>query len=417
MIETSPANLKQPDISWAEWRGALQQFSAATGLVVSAFDAGGRRLGPFRSSRFAAMLATSQLWADGGPGTLLEQQLVAKVMRSGQDEHVRYCDEIPVHGIPLKLFDTVRGVIVFGWTFDTFATGLGCQRIAMELGLPAARLWSEARLETPVPASRMAVYADLLNTMVTANARQVEAIERLHELSRVRELFLASVSHELRTPLSAISLRLQVLLRGQLDNPEVLRASLRAMMGHVSQESKLIEDLIDAARTRTGQLSIKPALVPLATVLYQALEAVQPQADTKQVVLEVHGLHAEATKPLLRADGQRLQQLFWNLLSNAVKFSNPGGKVRMNVHADSRSCQIEVQDFGRGIDPRFLPNIFDAFKKQELDNLQGLGLGLFIAKHVAELHDGTISVASDGLERGATFTVTLPLWDDLVVQP
>lgn len=411
------------EAGWNDWVDALAPFAAATGLSVSAFDVHANRvLGPYTPSPLARVLASTPLWAEDGPGTRLERELVAKCLASGHRESSSFSNEVSVVASPMMLFDEPRGAVVYGWTFQTFATSLGCERMAAQLGLSGAKFWKDARLESPVPAARMEIYGTLLDTMIAFNTRQVEAVERLHELARMREVFLASVSHELRSPLSAISMRLELLLRGQFELPEAVRQSLAIMKEQVGLESRLIEDLIDAARTRTGQLTMKPQTISLGRVLQDAIAAVQPQAENKQVFMQVRGLD-EGAELSLEGDAQRLQQLFWNLLFNAVKFTPAGGLVQVEVRAGTDMHEVEIRDTGRGIEAHALPLIFEAFTKQQQDNAAGLGLGLFIAKHIAERHGGSIRAFSVGPGKGTTFNVSLPAagyqlaWAKLVSPP
>jgi signal transduction histidine kinase len=249
-------------------------------------------------------------------------------------------------------------------------------------------------------------HTGLLRTLIDSNTRQKEAIARLNELNRMREVFLATVSHEMRTPLSAISMRLDMLLVSKLDDPVRLRRELGAMMRHVSQEARMVEDLIDAAQTRTGQLAVQLEDVSLLRILRDALSTVEPRAEAKGVALEVSSL--EQADVLVRGDAQRLQQLFWNLLSNAVKFTEAGGSIGIDVSVGSEMHLVMVSDTGQGIAEQFLPEVFGAFNKQQSQNAEGLGLGLFIARHIVELHGGTITVESAGVGQGTVFTVSLP---------
>jgi signal transduction histidine kinase len=178
------------------------------------------------------------------------------------------------------------------------------------------------------------------------------------------------------------------------------------MMRHVGQETRMVEDLIDAAQTRNGQLAIRPEQVSLVRILKDALSTVEPGAQAKQVAL-CAALPAQEDL-MVWGDAQRLQQLFWNLLSNAVKFTPAGGTVRLRVLPGTERHLIEVTDTGQGIAEQFLPEVFGAFNKQQSQNAGGLGLGLFIARHIVELHGGVIDVTSGGAGQGATFTVSLP---------
>jgi signal transduction histidine kinase len=403
---TSVAHRTIVEEDWAAWEPALAQFSAASGLVVSAYDMeGSRRIGPFLQSPLSNILASSSLWQEDGDGTRFEQELARQAAHDGEAS-AAFFDELCVRAVPLTMFDVVYGAVVFGWNFSHFTSGMACERIARQLGLPGALLWTQARLESPVSSSRMDSHTGLLRTLIDSNTRQKEAIARLNELNRMRELFLATVSHEMRTPLSAISMRLDMLLLSKLDDPVRLRRELGAMMRHVKQEARMVEDLIDAAQTRNGQLAIQPEDVSLLRILRDALSTVEPRAEAKGVTLLVASL--EQADLFVRGDPQRLQQLFWNLLSNAVKFTQSGGQVGVEIVVGSAVHQVMVSDTGQGIAEQFLPEVFGAFNKQQAQNAEGLGLGLFIARHIAELHGGTITVESAGVGQGTVFTVSLP---------
>lgn len=403
-----PAGAGPPELDWDRWSILLQQYAAATGLVVSLYDEHlQRRVGPLLNSRLARVLSGSKLWSDGGPGAVLEEGLAARALSHQQPVSDTFCTELHVRALPVQLFGQTRGVIVFGWIFCSFPTALANDRIAREVGLPPARLWREVRLESPISPVRMTVLGDLLQTLVEANAHQTEAIEGLRSLSRMRDVFLARVSHDLRTPLTAISLRIEALLLGRLDDPVHIRQVLEGMQASVSEEARLIEDLIDAARTRTGQLSVKRTQAELVPILRAAVAAIQPQADKKAVRLQTKGLDTPAETPIY-ADESRLQQVFWNLLSNAVKFTLAGGDVTVELQVREYDYEIRITDSGAGIDGELLPKVFDAFAKRETDNETGLGLGLPIARHIVDQHGGSIRAWSAGPRRGATFTVTFP---------
>lgn len=346
------------------------------------------------------------MWSETGEGTQFERRLVERCIENLADHSEVFCNELWVHATPIMRFGKAWGAIVYGWSFGTFASGMGCERIARKLGLSGVRMWAAARLERPVAPARMETYTELLKTMIAFTATQAEAIERLNALGRMREVFLASVSHEMRTPLSAISLRLELLLHGTLDDPVNVRDMLTSMQENVRQEERLIEDLIDASKTRTGQLQIFPWKADLQAILRQAAFTVEPQARLKQVAVSLHELH-DGELPLW-GDALRLQQLFWNLISNAVKFTPAAGTVDIHVRTGEQFHEIDVQDTGAGIASDVLPHIFDAFVKRGEGNQSGLGLGLSIARHIAELHGGSIVVAKTQLMQGTTFTVYLP---------
>ena len=396
-------------VDWDDWSTPLRQFTEATGLVTSAYDtAGVRRIGPVTGSRMSALLAErSSLWSEDGAGTRHEQALVRTVCAQGHSVTAPFGDALRVCAQPLLLRGEIYGVLVFGWRFSDFSSPLACERIARQIGLPGHLLWNEARLDAPVSEQRMATYAALLGTLSSTLDRQRETIDDLTRVNRTRELFLATVSHEMRTPLSALAMRIELLLRTIPDLPPAAVSGLESMRVHVRQEAGMVDDLIDAARTLTGQMSITRAPVVLGQVLRDAISTVETHAHAKQILMQVtpvdYGDHIR-----FEADGRRLQQVFWNLLFNAVKFTPAGGVVRINMRQLHGMIEIDIADSGQGIEADDLPHVFGAFRLQQHDNATGLGLGLYIARRIVELHEGTLSVSSAGRGKGATFAIRLP---------
>lgn len=396
-------------VDWEDWHTPLRQFTEATGLVTSAYDtAGVRHIGPLTGSRLAKLLAErSNLWAEDGPGTALERSLVQatcaqQASAAAQFEGFRLCTE------PLLLHGRVYGVLLFGWRFADFSSPLACERIAKRIGLPGHLLWNEARLDAPVSDQRMRTYAALLKTLSGTLDRQRETIDDLTRVNQTRELFLAAVSHEMRTPLSAISMRIELLLRTIPDLPPKAVSGLESMRVHVRQEVGMVEDLIDAARTLTGQMSIERAPVVLGQVLRDAISTVETHANAKQIAIQVSpDDHGDQLR--FEADGRRLQQVFWNLLSNAVKFTPAGGIIEVQLRQAGGMVEIDITDSGQGIEAEDLPHVFGAFRLQQHDNATGLGLGLYIARRIVELHGGTLSVSSAGRGQGTTFAIRLPV--------
>ena len=395
-------------VDWDDWRLPLQQFTEATGLVTSAYDAAcTRRIGPLTATRMGTLLASSTLWADDGPGTQLERTLVADSCASGDAAATQFAEGMRVQTRPLMLRGEVYGVVVFGWRFADFSSPLACERIAKQINLPGHQLWNAVRLEAPVSEQRMGTYAALLGTLSSTLDRQRETIDDLTRVNRTRELFLATVSHEMRTPLSALSMRIELLLRTVPNLAPEAVAGLESMRTHVRQEAGMVDDLIDAARTLTGQMSITRTPIVMGQVLRDAISTVETHAHAKSILMQVtpsdYGDHIR-----FEADGRRLQQVIWNLLFNAVKFTPEGGVIRINVRRDDEIVAIDIADSGQGIEPADLTHVFGAFNLQQQNNGTGLGLGLYIARRIVELHDGTLSVSSEGRGRGATFAIRLP---------
>jgi signal transduction histidine kinase len=238
---------------------------------------------------------------------------------------------------------------------------------------------------------------------------QEKAARRAAEsLNRAKDEFMATVSHELRTPLNVIFGWVAILRSGAVD-PAKQAHALEIIDRNTRTQVKLIEDLLDMSGMIQG--SVRLALQPLdiASVLDAAIESLRPTAEARRILL-----HAETPRgvALASADPVRLQQVVWNVLSNALKFTPPGGRVEAQVMVDHGEAVVRVTDSGEGIAPEFLPYVFDRFRQEDADvtrTHQGLGLGLSLARHLAELHGGSIAVNSDGKGKGSTFTIRLPL--------
>ena len=241
------------------------------------------------------------------------------------------------------------------------------------------------------------------------NAMLDRISERNNELSRANSLkdeFLATLSHELRTPLGAVLGWTRVLRTTHPEGATRERA-LEAIERNARAQARLIEDLLEISRIVSGKLILQVQPVDLADILDAAVEVVRPAAAAKQIALTTDIVVRPA---LTSGDPARLQQIVWNLISNAVKFTEAGGAARIRL-TRTKGYRIVVTDTGQGIDPRFLPHVFDAFRQADGTTTRehgGLGLGLAIARQLVELHGGTIKARSDGIGRGSTFQVDLP---------
>lgn len=222
--------------------------------------------------------------------------------------------------------------------------------------------------------------------------------------NRIKDQFLATVSHELRTPLSAILGWAKILRTRGVDSALAGRA-LDAIERSATSEARLVEDLLDVSRTLTGHLRLSPHPLELLPVLDAAIDTVCPAIEAKAIKL-----HTEFGRTgLVLGDPDRLQQILWNLLSNAVKFTPRLGSVAVVVQQVGTQARILVSDSGPGIDPAELSRIFDLFHQGDADrNRGGLGLGLAIARHLAELHGGTLHAESGERHKGARFVFELP---------
>ena len=233
------------------------------------------------------------------------------------------------------------------------------------------------------------------------------AKKRAEEASRIKDEFLATVSHELRTPLNAI-VGWSALLRERVRDGSLTRG-LEVIHRNAQAQAKIVDDILDMSRIITGKFHLDLRETDLVAVVRDALEVVRPSASARGIELSVK---AEPGVGRLVADPLRVQQVAWNILSNAVKFSQPGGKVTAEVRQDGSSLVLSVTDTGRGIDPEFLPFVFDRFSQADSSTTRrvgGLGLGLSIVRHIVDLHGGQVEARSEGVGAGATFIVTLPV--------
>jgi CheY-like chemotaxis protein/two-component sensor histidine kinase len=234
------------------------------------------------------------------------------------------------------------------------------------------------------------------------------ALAAAEEANRLKDEFLAVLSHELRTPLNAILGWARMLRAGMLKDDDVGRA-LETIERNAQAQAQLIEDLLDVSRIVSGKLRLEMRTVDIGDVVSEAIDTVRPTADARGVVL------TSAISPVgpVSGDAQRLQQVIWNLLSNSIKFSPRGGAVNVRVENGPANVRIVVGDTGQGIDADLLPYVFDRFRQGASSpgkaRRKGLGLGLAIVRHLVEAHGGSVSAASDGPGKGATFTVELPL--------
>jgi PAS domain S-box-containing protein len=227
------------------------------------------------------------------------------------------------------------------------------------------------------------------------------------DANRAKDEFLARISHELRTPLNAILGWAQLMTSPRLEAAKHTRG-VETIVRNAQAMARLIEDLLDVSRITSGKLRIELEPVELVPVIDAAIDAVRPAADAKQIRIE---RSVDTGRHVVRGDGTRLQQIAWNLLSNAVKFTPSGGRVDVSVRVVGTAVEIAVSDTGKGIDPQFVPLLFQPFRQADTGKARGgagLGLGLSIAKQLVELHGGYIAVRSEGLGKGATFTVHLP---------
>jgi len=274
-------------------------------------------------------------------------------------------------------------------------------------------------LDRPI---RIAVVLSAIRSALRSRARQYEVLDLVLKLrqaradaeaaNRLKDEFLATLSHELRTPLNAIVGWTSMLTRGQVDTQRLPHV-FEALDRNAQAQAQLIADVLDVSRIVTGKLEVRVDKVDFCDLVERAADTVRLAASAKGIDLSIAD---ESAGCWVAGDSDRLQQIVWNLLSNAVKFTPRGGTIRVSVSSEGEKVVLRIADTGAGIDPAFIPHVFERFRQADQTSTRvhgGLGLGLAIVKHLVELHGGSVSAHSDGVGFGAEFRVLLPRVDAL----
>lgn len=276
-----------------------------------------------------------------------------------------------------------------------------------ETAFPVEYCFSPMRDQEGVMTGAVITFRDVTEKRAAAAAMEHERLYReAQAANQAKDDFLATLSHELRTPMTSILGWVQLLRMGEPD-PEELVAALETIETSARIQARLIDDMLDVSRIVLGKFRLELKPVQMTTIVDHAVETVRPAAEARGI----HLLTAiDRTPAETRGDPNRLQQVVWNLLSNAIKFSDAGGTVEIKLEVGSSELRLSVTDQGQGIGPGLLPYVFERLRQADSGKSHGgLGLGLAIARHIVDLHGGTIHAVSEGEGKGATFTVTLPL--------
>jgi PAS domain S-box-containing protein len=325
----------------------------------------------------------------------------------------RYGKNAPYHGMPkddlpvrsylavpvISRANEVLGGMFFGHP-DVGVFTEEHERLAAGIAGWTALAIDNARLYTAAENARA--------TAETAYAAAERAREAAESANRAKDEFLATMSHELRTPLNAVMGWIQI-LRSAAVTSENRERGLATIERNARAQGQIIDDLLDVSRIVTGKLVLKTDPVDLINVIDGAIEAVSLAVSAKQLVVRKR---LDSSAAIVAGDGDRLRQVVSNLLTNAVKFTEQGGWIDVRLKAHGGMAHLTVADNGQGIDPAFLPHVFDRFKQADSSTTRvhgGLGLGLAIVRHLVEMHGGTVGVESAGRGKGATFTIELPL--------
>ena len=240
---------------------------------------------------------------------------------------------------------------------------------------------------------------------------QIAASERARNVaekaSQLKDEFLATMSHEIRTPLNAV-LGWTRILRTQ-PRLKTRDHALEVIERNAASQLRLVEDLLDMARVISGKLRLELKMIALEDVVRAAVDVVTPGAAAKNITISTS---FDARRPAINGDFDRMQQAIWNLMSNAIKFTGPGGRVDVQIAGLGGGVELTVRDTGQGIARDFLPYLFDRFRQADASASRrhgGLGLGLALVRQIVELHGGSATASSAGVNRGSAFTVRLPL--------
>ena len=391
--------LHAPDVLTSVVEETTRAFPAADGAVAWVADA------PGRSLSVAAVFGVGVMTLHAGgtaPRPVSRLKSAGRAFRENRPvfTNVEGLDEL-AEGEPVEARAKARAAVANADVHALMAVPIhvGDQR----LGVLEVMSFRRAAF-TREDGATLALLAEQC-AIALRNARLIEELQRSN---RLKDDFLANLSHEVRTPLTGIVGWAEVLLDSSGGDPTVRRA-LEAILGQADTLSRMLADLIDLSRIDNFGLELRRERVRLSETVAAALDAVAPGAAKRGVTIRCH---IERDLPALEGDPARLKQVAWNLLANGVKFSPAGGTVDVTARrSGDGGIELVVADEGHGIEPEFLPHVFERFRQEETSSSRrygGLGVGLSIARAIAEAHGGTIAAESEGREKGSRFRVTFP---------
>jgi signal transduction histidine kinase len=332
---------------------------------------------------------------------------------------VRIVSDLRERGTRLQSY---LGIVVVAFLAAIVTALLLSARLQRAISGPILHLVDRARVVSeqknyairaaPSGSDELGLLVRTFNEMLAQIQQRDTDLERARDAAedanRAKDEFLAVVSHELRTPLTPILSWTRMLRAGTLDERAAGRA-VDVIERNARSQAQLIDDLLDESRIIAGKVRLDVQQIELRPIVDAAVESVRPAAEAREIRLQVL---SDPRAGMVSGDPERLQQVFWNLLSNAIKFTPKGGRVQVRVQRVNSHVEVAVSDTGQGIAPDFLPYVFDRFRQADSSTTRrhgGLGLGLAIVRHIAELHGGRVRADSAGDGQGATFTVELPI--------
>jgi PAS domain S-box-containing protein len=359
-------------------------------LIVTSWNSGAERIFGYTAEE---MIGTSIMRLIPPDRLEEEREILSRIRRGERSDHFETV-RLAKDGRRLNLSMTISPIM------DASGHVIGASKVARDI---SERKKAEEALKK---AMEEAEAANRERLQLLDSER--EARSQAERASRMKDEFLATLSHELRTPLNAVLGWAKILRHGNLQGEE-LKQGLDIIERNARVQAQIIEDLLDMSRIISGKVRLDVRWIELSAVLNESIETLRSTAQAKGVYLQAR---LDPFAQPISGDPNRLQQVFWNLLNNAIKFTPKDGKVEVLLKHASTEVQVSVIDTGEGIAPEFLPYIFDRFQQGDASTTRrhgGLGLGLSIVKQLVELHGGNVRVQSEGMGKGATFSVHLPL--------
>jgi signal transduction histidine kinase/ActR/RegA family two-component response regulator len=395
------------------WTSALEKYGGVTQLSVTLHGADAQLVcGPTHPTSLFELFAEARydpgLWAD----------CVRRCLRQGEQRAAVIVTSpmgLAVAGTSLVLNESIVGAAVAGYHLLKSAQPIAVDRLALDAGVSTERLRKVVRRTPSVSERHFTVQVELLRALgdtllkETFRTRQhTELSTRLQAADTAKDQFLAMVSHELRGPLNTV-LGWVRLLRTEALGETARERALDTIERNALMQVRLIEDLLASSHLMSGSLQIDREPVALEPIVEAEVERISAAARSRRIRLDVR---LDAMPGYVDGDSTQLHRIVGHLLSNAVKFTPPAGAVSVRLLAIEREAELSLTDNGEGIEPEFLPHIFEPFRQQDSSPARahgGLGLGLTIARHLIALHGGSIRAESPGPGRGSTFTVNFPL--------